>query len=216
AFAVLSSGLALVRWGSRSPVLAGALAIVVTAADLALANTRYVLTVPQELFETTPEVVRAIEAAERRDPAPGPYRAHRMPLWDPFVWRIESSGDRVRDFVVWERNTIQPKYGLRYGIEYTLVQGTAELYDYEWYFGGFYRTIDEPTARMLATTVREVVVYPRRGFDMWNTRYFVLPLPPNGWKDEHRGYAAFLPNTDLVYPPLEEFHNTADAERKKR
>jgi hypothetical protein len=214
---VLAIGLALARWGRRTPALAGALAVAVMSADLALANARYVLTVPQELFETTPEVLSAIAEAERQKPAPGLYRIHRMPLWDPIVWKFEASDDRVRDFVVWERNTVQPKYGIHYGIQYTVALGVAELYDYEWFFGGFYRTIDKPTARMLGARAGEkVVVYPRRAFDMWNTRYFVLPLFPNGWKDEHRGYAAFLPETEPVYPHLDDFEGPGGADRRRR
>jgi hypothetical protein len=215
--AVLAIAWALARWGFRAPALAGAGAIAVLTADLAAANARYVLTVPQELFETTPEVVRVIAAAEGRLPAPGRYRVHRMPLWEPVSWRVEASDDRVRDFVAWERNTIQPKYGIRYGIHYTLALGVAELYDYDWFFGGFYRTVDEPTAQTLGIKAGEkVVVYPRRAFDMWNTRYFVLPLFPNGWKDEQRGYAAFLPNTEPVYPPFDDFAGPGGAERRRR
>jgi hypothetical protein len=35
---------------------------------------------------------------------------------------------------------------------------------------------------------------------MWNTRYFVVPAFPNGWRDELRGYAAFQSECELVYP----------------
>src|SRR5262249_53948737 len=111
---VLLAGLALACWGPRAPAGAGAAAVALMAADLALANARYVLTVSQALFETRPEVLEAIAEAERLDPAPSLYRIHRMPLWDPAAWKFEPARDRVRDFVVWERNTIQPKYGLRY------------------------------------------------------------------------------------------------------
>jgi len=46
----------------------------------------------------------------------------------------------------------------------------------------------------------KVVYYPRRSFDMWNTRYFILPMYPNGWRDEFRGYATFILQTDQIYP----------------
>jgi hypothetical protein len=201
ASAVLAIGLVLAFRGGRAGVVLTLVALGTTTADLAIANARYVLTVPQELFETTPKVVRLIEEAERREPAPGPYRVHRMPLWEPLTWTLEASPDRARDFLVWERETIQPKYGLPYGIHYTEALGVAELYDYQWFFGGFLRTIDAATARALNVAARtKVVVYPRRAFDFWNTRYFVLPVYPNGWTDERRGYAAFLANTDQIYP----------------
>ena len=89
---------------------------------------------PQSLFETKPEVLRIIEAAERARPASGPFRIHRMPLWNPLGWHTTSSTDRVHDLVSWERDTLQPKYGINLGVEYTHTIGVAELYDYEWYF----------------------------------------------------------------------------------
>jgi hypothetical protein len=168
-------------------------------------------------METTPKVVRLIEEAERRNPSPGPYRVHRMPLWDPYLWRSQSSPERVRDFVVWERDTIQPKYGLPYKVEYTLTLGVAELYDYEWFFGGFLRTADDEVANWLGVKPGEkVVVYPRRAFDFWNTRYFVLPAHPNGWKDEYRAFAAFLPNTEPIYPDPKTFEGPRKQELQKQ
>jgi len=44
-----------------------------------------------------------------------------------------------------------------------------------------------------------VVYFPRRGFDLWNTRYFILPFVPSN--EESRGIAAFLPNTTRIFPP---------------
>jgi hypothetical protein len=48
---------------------------------------------------------------------------------------------------------------------------------------------------------------------MWNSRYFILPWFPNGWRDESRGFAAFLENSELVYPPHERFQG-ADKEKE--
>jgi hypothetical protein len=132
-------------------------------------------------------------------------------------WLLRPSPDRVRDFVVWERDTIQPKYGLRHGVQYTLSLGFAELYDYEWYFGGFLRAAKDDAARMLHVPVgQEIIVYPRRGFDLWNTRYFVVPAVPGGWTAEHRGYAAFLPSTEQVYPTRDQFQGPGGKERQKQ
>ncbi len=147
--AVLLVVLLLARRGRRAG-WADAPMMALLTADLALANAHFVLTVPQRLLDAKPKVVRRIEAAECRDPAPGPYRVHRMPIWNPFAWLRESSPDRVRDFVSWERDTLQPKYGLLWGIHYTQTLGVAELYDHSWFFGGFLRTLDAPMARALA------------------------------------------------------------------
>ncbi|MBV8608083.1 MAG: hypothetical protein JO034_11580, partial [Singulisphaera sp.] len=70
---------------------ADTLAPALLTADLALANTHFVLTVPQRELDAKPEVVRLIEEAERKDPASGPYRVHRMPIWTPSSWVRESS-----------------------------------------------------------------------------------------------------------------------------
>jgi hypothetical protein len=203
---VLAAALAVIPLAGKRPLLAGTLALVCVAADLAVANARYVITVPQSLMETEPEVVRIIRDAEAAKPASGPFRIHRMPQWNPPFWYSEESADRVGDFVAWERETIQPKYGITLGVNYTHTIGVAEIYDYEWFFGGFPYTVRGDTARSLGIDSGQKVVYfPRRSYDMWNTRYFILPKFPHGWLDESRGYAAFLHETEQIYPAPDRF-----------
>jgi hypothetical protein len=214
---VLALGLFAVRLGRTRPLAAGALVLVATTGDLAVANAHYVATVPQSVFETTPEICRVLEQAERDRPAPGPFRVHRMPSWDPPAWQTTTSRDRNQDMVVWERNTLQPKHGINYGIEYAHTLGTAELYDYDWYYGGFYWKVKTPQmAKMLNVADRtEVVYFPRRSFDMWNTRYFILPMYANGWRDEFRGYASMLIDTEPVYPDPAKFRGPENADAAK-
>jgi len=204
---VMAAGLILTLLVRRRPHAAGAMALIVTTVDLAVANPRYVLTVPQSLFETKPEVLRIIEAEERARPAPGPFRIHRMPLWNPLGWHKTSSTDRVDELVFWERDTLQPKYGINLGVEYTHTIGVAELYDFEWYFSGFLRKVrSAEIAKSMGVEVgKEVVYYPRRGFDMWNTRYFVIPSYPGDWRDENRGFASFTFQSQQVYPDPDRF-----------
>ena len=59
-------------------------------------------------------------------------------------WNTTASKDRVYEFVTWEHDTIQPKYGINLGVEYTHTLGVAEIYDYEWYFNGFPWKIHDP------------------------------------------------------------------------
>jgi hypothetical protein len=214
---VLSLGLLAVRLARTRPLWAGALALVVTTGDLAAANIRFVLTVPQALFESTPEVVRLLQEAERAKPTPGPFRVHRMPIWELLSWGKSRSTERNNDLVNFERNTIQPKYGINYGIEYAHTLGVAELYDYEWYYGGFPRKVhNEETARVLNVEVdKEVVYFPRRTFDMWNARYFIVPMHANGWRDEFRGFATFLQGSERVYPPPEKFRGSESQEEAR-
>jgi hypothetical protein len=220
---VFAAAVALALWARRRPATAGAVALVVMTADLAVANAGCVLTVPQAMLDAEPTVVKIIREAERDAEArgeaePGPYRVHRMPIWNPVVWRNEPPSNRVADFVAWERDTIQPKYGLMHGIEYTMTLGVAEIYDYEWFFGGFYRRLQDPeTARWLGIEPgRRIVVFTRRSFDMWNSRYFVVPAHPNGWVDENRGYAAFLRDSEPVYPTPDLFKGPGGTDRRRR
>lgn len=210
--------LLVVRLSGRRPGLAGAVALVALTGDLAVANARYVITVPQTMLEGTPETARIIEEAERaaKDRTADPYRIHRMPIWNPLTWHVHASPARVKDFVQWERDTLQPKYGIPLGIQYTWTMGVAELYDYDWYFGGFLRTLNAEMARSInAKAGEKIVVFPRRAFDLWNSRYFILPGHPNGWADEFRGIAAFLGDAELIYPTSKTFQGP-DAEQRQR
>lgn len=212
---VIAASLGLVLGARQRPGLVSALAVGLLGADVSLANARYVLTLPQSYFESEPEILAVIKAAEKKDPSDGPYRVHRMPFWDPVDWTRTASEDRVRDFVRWERDTLQPKYGINLGVDYTMTLGVAELYDYEWFFGGFYRTVDDQVARSLSVKPgHKVVAFSRRAFDMWNTRYFVVPFFPGKWNEEQRGYATFLQDSDRIYPPSGAFDGP-ERERKE-
>jgi len=201
---VMGLGLVLVILALPRPQFAGAVALIVMSLDLAAANSRCILSVPQSRFEGRPRLVEIIEKAEaeRERPVPGPFRVHRMSAWNPPVWNSTASPDRVRDFVTWERATIQPKYGINFGIEYTHAIGVAELSDYDWYFSGYYRPEVGPAlAKTLGTQVGgSVTYYPRRAYDLWNTRYMVVPSFANGWRDGKRASAAFRFASEMIYP----------------
>jgi hypothetical protein len=191
----------LVRVRSR---LAGATVLALTTADLAVANSRLVLTIPQALMETQPEVLRIINAAEREKPSHGPYRVHRTPPWTPLGWKPTRAADRTSEYFTLQRDTLFQKHGINLGVEYTSSAGAAELYEYEWFFNGFQWFVPNgEIARALDLDPRRKVYYfPRRSFDIWNTRYFIVPLDRSGWESYPRGYAAFLYQSDVLYPAL--------------
>jgi hypothetical protein len=54
------------------------------------------------------------------------------------------------------------------------------------------------------------VYYPRRGYDLWNTRYFVLPSRLSN--DEYRGAYSLLPNSEKIYPPPDQFKGPEGAQ----
>jgi hypothetical protein len=214
---VLALGLLAFRMAAGRPRTAGLLVLLVSTADLALANRRFVLTVPQSAFEGKPEVLRVLEEAERAEPSPGPYRIHRLPSWDPVHWSRAGSPDRSLEIVKWERDTLQPKYGLPLGVEYAHIMGVAELYEYEWYYGGFPRMVRDPEMKAVLNVElgQPIVYFPRRTFDMWNVRYFVVPMWPNGWNDAFRGYASMLLDSETVYPNMREMQGPQGEEKAK-
>ena len=182
----------------RRPRLASAATLALLTADLIATNASLVITVPQRVLEGKPEVLKRIEEAEAADPSPGPFRVHRVPYWDPLGWGQAASSTRFRDMVEWERRTLQPKYGLPFGVSYTMTLGVGELYDYEWFFQPFLGNSAYPLQPFDAVTNPKLIYFPRRGFDLWNTRYFILPARTSN--DSRRGIFSFLPETEPVFP----------------
>ena len=46
---------------------------------------------------------------------------------------------------------------------------------------------------------KPVVYYPRRSYDLWGARYFLLPASPD-WSSPDRGFVSFLDQTELIHP----------------
>jgi hypothetical protein len=199
---VAGCGLALLRLTRTRPRWAGALAVIVATADLAAANARYVVTVPQAVLDARPEVLKIIDDAERRKPGTGPYRIERMQAWHPPAWQMIPAARRAEEIAAWEHDTIQAKYGINFGVEYTHTFGVGQLAEYDWFFDGAPRVIRSPeAARILGIAPgTEVIYFPRRSFDMWNTRYFVVPSYAHEWRDPFRSYASFLFQIERIYP----------------
>jgi hypothetical protein len=203
---VLSFALLLtLRLAGRHPTTAAVLALAVTSVDLALANARMILTVPQAVMDSKPEVISILERAEKERPGAGPYRVHRVPVWSPIGWGETASSDRMLEIVAWARQTAEAKYGINFGVHYTQTAGVTELYDYRWFFGGFFYGAREKAARILRVERgTPVLAFSRRAFDMWNTRYFILPEYPV-WDDGFRGIASFIERTERIVPPPDAF-----------
>jgi hypothetical protein len=189
---------------SRMPGLAGAFALLLLTADLAVANARLVLSVPQEVMDQTPRVVERIERAGRaaKSPMRGPFRVHRLPIWEPLAWYRQASMNRISQIVAWQRDTILPKFGLRYGTQYTYTQGIAGIPQYM----RFFEAVTRPSGADMgpqpgALSGQAVVEYPRGAFDLWNTRYFVMTAYPESWRRQNPGIEAFLHDTEVIYPP---------------
>ena len=198
--AVMVASLGLLRLTPRRPATAGALALLAMTADLALANRGEVGTVPQAAYEAGSRVLDAIRKSERDDPEPGPFRVFRLHGWVPVAWNREASPDRLEETVRWERETLRPKYEQPLRLASTYAYGTTELADYGPFFEPFSLQPSPDPARSIGLPPgRRVNYYPRRGFDLWNTRYFILPTRLS-WDSRSRGFASFLPGAEALYP----------------
>ena len=206
---------AILAW-NRRPRGAAVAVILIVAVDLAMANHRFIAVTDQSAFESVPKALQVIADAEKAAPSNGPYRVHRMPFWQPSVGRNAGSPGRYADFVHWERDTLQPKYGINEGVHYTFTHGVAELYDYEWFFAPWTNKVDPSIAHRLGVDPKErVVYYPRRGFDLWGTRYFILPgIPIHNNPD--RGIASFTTNAERIYPPPGAFEGPEGAKLREQ
>jgi hypothetical protein len=187
---IMAVALALAATARRWPGPAGLVAMLVLVVDLALANSRHMVTVPQAVFEGTPGVWKAIEEAERAAPANGPFRVQRFGSWAPREWSRRASSRRAEEIVGWERATLRPLHGLPIGASTTFFLGTAELFDYGLFF----------FPSFVPTNGRNVFVYPRRGFDLWATRYFVVPGTLVADSPD-RGYASLLARSTPIDVP---------------
>ena len=196
---------------SRQKALAGGLALGLLAVDLAIANAPLVWTIPQATFEAQPAALAAIREAEARNPAGGPFRVHRMPVWHPFDLFRYSDPNRLEELTAWERDTLQPLHGLPLGISYPLTLGILENQDYLRAFLPEPRPVGPALGRVIGQSAdRDLLFYPRRAFDAWNTRYFLLPVDPRDWRtDENRAYAAFVEGVEPIAPRLDGFESEA-------
>lgn len=199
---IMAASLALTsRRATRRPEMAASLALVIVCVDLALGNALIVATVPQSAMDAGSDAGAAITQAERARPTPGPFRIFRTLNWTPLPWSQTRAADRFRNLVIWEHETLCPKYAVNLGFSYTLTLGATQLFDHERFFGGFNSRARENTARLLHMAPgAELAVYPRRSYDLWNTRYFILPYSVK-WDDAYRGIASFVERTEQIAPP---------------
>ena len=142
---------------------------------------------------------------------------HRMLNWFPGIWSKNPPRDRIAEIVAWEHDTLNPKYGINYGLEYTRTLGVAQIADYEQFFPSFsLKLLDKPLAQDLGIGLGEDVYYhARRAYDLWNTRYVIVPFDPNGWGDPLRGFASFMFRSRQVYPDRDRFMGPEGAEQTK-
>jgi hypothetical protein len=191
-------------FSARRPRLAGTAALLLMTADLATAGSRLVWTVPQSTFDAPPLIARLIDEAERADPAPGPFRIHRVEQWHPRDYLKRGSPSRLEEVVAWERDTVDRLYALPAGFQYTVTRGLIDVRDYNEFFD-----VQVMSGRDSQGVDRTIFTHPRRGYDLWTARYFLMPVDLNGWMGEDRGFARVYPPDAIANDPEKSLDWTA-------
>jgi len=156
--------------------------------DIFLANGWLVVVAPQNIIDRKPRALAIIEADATKRGISGPFRVFRAAEFTPRSWWTTSSRHRAFQIFRWEKETIQPKYGEPWEAEYVITETTLESYDYWWFFAPFFSN----------TLPGRVVYYPRRGFDLWGTRYLILPTRFSA-SDEKTAFASLAEDCKQVY-----------------
>jgi hypothetical protein len=191
--AVFAAGAILASRAAVRTGWAGAGVLVLVTADLAMAGGRIVWTVPQADLDSTPAIARLIEQAERNEPAAGPFRIHRVEQWHPDAFSRQRSPNRLSELTRWELDTLDRLHAEPFALEYTVIRGVIDIEDYLEFFearatrGRDDRGIERP-----------IYSFPRGGYDLWNTRYFIMPVGLNGWMGPERGFTRIAPTDEIV------------------
>lgn len=200
---------ALVAWGllrlarrRAGSVWPGALAVLVVAVDLAVTNAGVIFAVAQADFDRRGVAAAVLERVEAATPGLGPGRIYRMDSWAPLAWDRRASPTRLRELALWEQDTLLPNFGTLAGIEAIRTSsGAVEAADFAAFFKPYTQQIDAQVAAGIGGQPgQDVFCYPRAAFDLWNTRYFLLPIDPADWRQENRALISFLDRTEQVYP----------------
>lgn len=111
-----------------------AVALLITALDLALANGWMVASAPQEIWQQPPQMAKRILAEEGKanTSSTEPFRVFRStrPNWQPSNWPRVSSPQRQTEGLQWKRDTLFPKYHLQ--TELSLCESAGSMNHYEY------------------------------------------------------------------------------------
>jgi hypothetical protein len=179
---------------ARSARPRNGLLLLLLAVDVVVANRWLVLTESQASIDAKPKLLQAIEESEAKEPDPQPYRVHRTRIYSPPAFNETSDSNRIAAMNEWERNTLQPKYGLPWGLAYATTAGTMSVYDVEFFFAPW-SPIAPPALQRSPNEQERMTYFPRVGYNLWNAKYFVLPAAQPIDHDE-RGVFTLAYNAD--------------------
>ncbi len=141
--------------------------IATTVVELGVAQAPLVALAPTELWDQRPAVLEQLPT-DRDD-----FRVLRDIEALPPSWMTRTSPDRQMEGLTWDRETLLPKYPLKYGISMTDVSGTMESEDY--------RTLLETVRGRTLDIVRGRHWYSHRSvLDLLGARFVVSDRPADG------------------------------------
>ena len=181
--------------GDRSPRWLAAALLLLTAADLSMANGWMVLTAPQRDWAQPSPVAQAIAAREAQGGGEPSFRVFRgsRRYWVPPQWPRRSSPERHRESFRWDRQTLYPKYHLENGLAIVESYGSSSSYAYLAVLGAARRygwrrpdRVAEPSSAVL---------------DVLGVKYLILPDAARYPPGRRLPLVAAPPNTGLWYRP---------------
>ena len=132
--------------------------------------------------------------------------------WFPAQFGTTHSARRYAELTSWARETLFPLFALPLGLEYCTTIGSLEIEDHGAFFHPRPMPVPAGMARILGVAEgRPVIYFPRRSFDLWGARYFLLPASPD-WTSTERGFASFLHQTKLIHPDEEVLYGRRSGE----
>jgi hypothetical protein len=121
----------------------------------------------------------------------------------------------LREIVAWDRATLRALYGLPLGFEYTFSIGSVDMQDALASFAPMEFPASAEVARVLGIAAGDKLLYlPRRAFDLWGSRYFIVPVDGEGWANQERPFASLLYDVDLIYPQGDRFKGKENRSRR--
>ncbi|MBX9656795.1 YfhO family protein [bacterium] len=151
------------------------LLLIITLFDVRLSNQWLVLTDKQSIIDEKPAALAVIEEHREKSGETDLYRIHRTRTYEPIRFRGTENIERIQEQTRWERMTAQPKYALPFRIAYSKTEGTMNQYDIDFFFAPWVVPTPAPLQTINPHRPKQMVYYARNGFNLWNTRYFILP-----------------------------------------
>lgn len=138
------------------------LVVIGTALDIGIANSALIHTTDRRAWEAKPALVHHVEQAEaeRGAESPRPVRIARANDWEGPSPTPQSFG--WDDRVAWQRQSLIVRQNLPYGIGIIFSLGSLDNMEFESWFD------------VLPISQRPEFLAPRRSYDTWGTRYFVV------------------------------------------